>query len=156
MKNLLMMAAIGCVLFVGCSKEEAPAPLPALKPVELPKNTAGFYSGRLPCDDCKMRMVRAELLEDSSVTFVQTVVTDTMKTDTLKGTCSVNGVILSISLSEVSMNLKFKRDSLGNMALLTGAGTVYEDADGMTAELIRILRNPKRTAPQQVDSAGEK
>lgn len=150
------MAAIGCVLFVGCSKEEAPAPLPALKPVELPKNTAGFYSGRLPCDDCKMRMVRAELLEDSSVTFVQTVVTDTMKTDTLKGTYSVNGEILSMSLSEASMNLKFKRDSLGNMALLTGAGTVYEDADGMTAELIRILRNPKRAAPQQVDSAGEK
>ena len=83
MKKILTIAAVGCVLLVGCSKEE-PAPLPALKPVELPKNTAGLYSGRLPCDECKMRMIRMELAEDSSATLVQTVVTDTMKTDTGK------------------------------------------------------------------------
>ena len=156
MKKLLMMAAVGCVLFVGCSKEEAPAPLPALKPVELPKNTAGFYSGRLPCDDCKMRMARMELAEDSSATVVQTIVTDSMNTDTLKGTYAVNGEELSLSIPDAAMNLKFRRDSLGNMALLTGAGTIYEDADGTRFEMIRILVPAKKLTQPATDSAGEK
>jgi len=155
MKKILTIAAVGCVLLVGCSKEE-PAPLPALKPVELPKNTAGLYSGRLPCDECKMRMIRMELAEDSSATLVQTVVTDTMKTDTLKGTYAVNGEDLSVSIPDASMHLKFKRDTLGNMALMTGAGTVYEDADGMKFELIRILVPTKKPAQPAADSAGDK
>ena len=141
MKKLFLIAVSCCVFFVGCSKEE-PAELPALKPVELPKNTEGFYSGR---------MVRLGLAEDSSAVLVQTVVTDSMKVDTLKGTYSVEGGIVSIALSE-GTGMKFLRDSLGNMALLTGAGTVYEDADGVKAELVRILKPLTKKAQPKADS----
>lgn len=154
MKKLFLIAVSCCVFFVGCSKEE-PAELQALKPIELPKNTDGFYSGRLPCDECKARMVRLELAEDSSAVLVQTIVTDSMKTDTLKGTYSVAGEILSVTLSE-GTGLKFMRDSLGNMALMTGAGTVYEDADGVKAELVRILKPQTKKAQPKADSAEEK
>lgn len=150
MKKLFLIAVSCCVFFVGCSKEE-PAELPALKPVELPKNTEGFYSGRLPCEECKARMVRLELAEDSSAVLVQTIVTDSMKVDTLKGTYSVEGGIVSIALSE-GTGMKFLRDSLGNMALLTGAGTVYEDADGVKAELVRILKPLTKKAQPKADS----
>lgn len=98
-------------------------------------------------------MVRLVLAEDSSVTAVQTVVTDSMKTDTLRGSFSMNGDVLTLSLSEGSVNMKFKRDSLGNMALLTGAGTVYEDADGMKFDMIRILVPMKKPAQPATDSA---
>ena len=155
MKRIVIATLCMGLYLVGCNKEE-PAPLPALKPVELPKNTAGLYSGRLPCDECKMRMIRMELAEDSSATLVQTVVTDTMKTDTLKGTYAVSGEDLSVSIPDASMHLKFKRDTLGNMALMTGAGTVYEDADGMKFELIRILVPTKKPAQPAADSAGDK
>ena len=155
MKRIVIATLCMGLYLVGCNKEE-PAPLPALKPVELPKNTAGVYSGRLPCDDCKMRMARMELTEDSSATVVQTIVTDSMKTDTLKGTYAVNGEVLSLSIPDVEMNLKFKRDSLGNMALMTGAGTIYEDADGMKFDMIRILVPMKKPAQPATDSAEEK
>lgn len=98
-------------------------------------------------------MIRMELAEDSSAVVVQTIVTDSMKTDTLKGTFAVNGDELALSIPDASMNLKFKRDSLGNMALMTGAGTVYEDADGTRFEMIRILVPTKKPAQPATDSA---
>ena len=155
MKKIFLIAVSCCVFFVGCSKEE-PKPLPPLEKVALPESVIGMYSGKLPCDNCKARMVRLVLAEDSSVSAVQTVVTDSMKTDTLKGTFSVNGDVLSLSLSEGAVNMKFKRDSLGNMALLTGAGTVYEDADGMKMDLVRILNVSKKHSQTQSDSIGAK
>lgn len=152
MKKIFLIAVSCCVFFVGCSKEE-PKPLPPLEKVALPESVIGMYSGKLPCDNCKARMVRLVLAEDSSVSAVQTVVTDSMKTDTLKGTFSVNGDVLSLSIPDVGMNLKFKRDSLGNMALMTGAGTIYEDADGMKFDMIRILVPMKKPAQPATDSA---
>jgi hypothetical protein len=152
MKKIFLIAVSYCVFFVGCSKEE-PKPLPPLEKVALPESVIGMYSGKLPCDNCKARMVRLVLAEDSSVSAVQTVVTDSMKTDTLKGTFSVNGDVLSLSIPDVEMNLKFKRDSLGNMALMTGAGTIYEDADGMKFDMIRILVPMKKPAQPATDSA---
>ena len=83
MKKIFLIAVSCCVFFVGCSKEE-PKPLPPLEKVALPESVIGMYSGKLPCDNCKARMVRLVLAEDSSVSAVQTVVTDSMKTDTLK------------------------------------------------------------------------
>lgn len=155
MKKIFLIAVSCCVFFVGCSKEE-PKPLPPLEKVALPESVIGMYSGKLPCDNCKARMVRLVLAEDSSVTAVQTVVTDSMKTDTLRGSFSMNGDVLTLSLSEGSVNMKFKRDSLGNMALLTGAGTVYEDADGMKMDLVRILNVSKKHSQTQSDSIGAK
>ncbi|WP_290743466.1 copper resistance protein NlpE N-terminal domain-containing protein [Fibrobacter sp. UBA4309] len=152
MKKIFLIAVSCCVFFVGCSKEES-KPLPPLEKVALPESVIGMYSGKLPCDNCKARMVRLVLAEDSSVTAVQTVVTDSMKTDTLRGSFSMNGDVLTLSLSEGSVNMKFKRDSLGNMALLTGAGTVYEDADGMKFDMIRILVPMKKPAQPATDSA---
>lgn len=152
MKKIFLIAVSCCVFFVGCSKEE-PKPLPPLEKVALPESVIGMYSGKLPCDNCKMRMARMELAEDSSATVVQTIVTDSMKTDTLKGTYAVNGDVLSLSIPDVGMNLKFKRDSLGNMALMTGAGTIYEDADGMKFDMIRILVPMKKPAQPATDSA---
>ena len=152
MKKIFLIAVSCCVFFVGCSKEES-KPLPPLEKVALPESVIGMYSGKLPCDNCKMRMARMELAEDSSATVVQTIVTDSMKTDTLKGTYAVNGDVLSLSIPDVGMNLKFKRDSLGNMSLLTGAGTIYEDADGMKFDMIRILVPMKKPAQPATDSA---
>jgi hypothetical protein len=42
------------------------------------------------------------------------------------------------------------------MALLTGAGTIYEDADGTRFEMIRILVPTKKLTQPATDSAGEK
>ncbi|MCR5378167.1 MAG: copper resistance protein NlpE N-terminal domain-containing protein [Fibrobacter sp.] len=142
MKKLCLLVIAMGILFVGCSKEE-PAPLPPLKPVELPKGTAGLYSGRMPCDNCKALMVRLTLGEDSSATAVKTLVTDSMKVDSLKGSYSVLNETLSVALSEGSVKWNFKLDATGNLVMLTSAGTVYEDADGVKIELIRIYTKPK-------------
>lgn len=142
MKRFCTIAVLAGVFFVGCSNEE-PAPLPALKPVELPSGVVGQYSGRLPCDSCKVRMIRMTLAEDSSAIAVQTIVNDTMVVDTLKGVYSVDGEKMKLALSEGAVKWSFKRDTTGNLTLLTGAGTVYQDDDGMEAKLIRIFAAPK-------------
>lgn len=142
MKRFCIIAVLASVFFVGCSKEE-PAPLPALKPIELPSGVVGQYSGRLPCDSCKARMIRMTLAEDSSVVAVETVVNDSMVVDTLKGVFSFAEDKVTISLSEGQLKWAFNRDATGNMVFLTGAGTVYQDDDGMEAKLIRIFAGPK-------------
>ena len=134
---------LGLFLFLGCSKEE-PAPLPPVEKVELPKSTTGLYMGRLPCENCKANMVQLELKEDSSATALQKIVLDSTETDpkvdTLHGTFSMNGDILSVSLSNGSILWKFKQGTHGSFALLTGAGTVYEDENGMKADFIKIYK----------------
>ena len=138
-KGLVFCFALALV--VGCSKEE-PAPLPDLPKIEVPEGLIGLYSGRLPCDNCKARMVRMVLAEDSTVSFVQTFVTDTMKTDSLRGKFTVDSGKVSIEV-ENGIHLKFLVEKSGALYMLTGAGTVYEDEDGMKADLIRIYNVPK-------------
>lgn len=147
MKISSWILLLGLFVLLGCSKEEQ-APLPPLKKIEVPEGVVGFYSGRLPCDNCKGNVVKAELKEDSSVVFIQNIVRgstpDSVKTDTLSGRFTFDGDKLSMELSEGKVRYRFQQGSYGSLALLTGAGTVYKDQDGFKAELIRIYINPLR------------
>lgn len=142
MTRLYLLFAIVGILLVGCSKEE-PAPLPPLKAVELPSGVSGEYSGRLPCDACKANLVRVRLMDDSSAVVVRTIVADDKKVDTLTGSYSVSSEKVTLIFSEKSEKWQFKLINSGNMALLTGTGDVYVDADSMKAELIRIISSSK-------------
>lgn len=147
MKISSWILLLGLFVLLGCSKEEQ-APLPPLKKIEVPDGVVGFYSGRLPCDNCKGKVVKAELKEDSSVVFIQNIVRgstpDSVETDTLSGRFTFDGEKLSMELSEGKVRYRFQQGSYGSLALLTGAGTVYKDQDGFKAELIRIYINPLR------------
>ena len=147
MKISSWILLLGLFVLLGCSKEEQ-APLPPLKKIEVPEGVVGFYSGRLPCDNCKGKVVKAELKEDSSVVFIQNIVRgstpDSVETDTLSGRFTFDGEKLSMELSEGKVRYRFQQGSYGSLALLTGAGTVYKDQDGFKAELIRIYINPLR------------
>ena len=147
MKISSWILLLGPFVLLGCSKEEQ-APLPPLKKIEVPEGVVGFYSGRLPCDNCKGNVVKAELKEDSSVVFIQNIVRgstpDSVETDTLSGRFTFDGDKPSMELSEGKVRYRFQQGSYGSLALLTGAGTVYKDQDGFKAELIRIYINPLR------------
>ena len=147
MKISSWILLLGLFVLLGCSKEEQ-APLQPLKKIEVPEGVVGFYSGRLPCDNCKGKVVKAELKEDSSVVFIQNIVRgstpDSVETDTLSGRFTFDGDKLSMELSEGKVRYRFQQGSYGSLALLTGAGTVYKDQDGFKAELIRIYINPLR------------
>lgn len=143
MKIVYFLILTAGLFLVGCSKEE-PAPLPPLKPVDLPTNVAGLYSGKLPCDKCKARMIRVTLAEDSSVVATETLISDSIKVDSLKGSYSIAGEKLSLVFAERNIRWNFKRgDASGNMVLLAGDGGVYTNADGETFDLIRIFTSPK-------------
>ena len=147
MKFSSWILLLGLFVLLGCSKEEQ-ATLPPLKKIEVPEGVVGFYSGRLPCDNCKGNVVKAELKEDSSVVFIQNIVRgstpDSVEMDTLSGRFTFDGDKLSMELSEGKVRYRFQQGSYGSLALLTGAGTVYKDQDGFKAELIRIYINPLR------------
>ena len=147
MKISSWILLLGLFVLLGCSKEEQ-APLPPLKKIEVPEGVVGFYSGRLPCDNCKGNVVKAELKEDSSVVFISNIVRgstpDSVETDTLSGRFTFDGDKLSMELSEGKVRYRFQQGSYGSLALITGAGTVYKDQDGFKAELIRIYINPLR------------
>ncbi|SHK76247.1 copper resistance protein NlpE N-terminal domain-containing protein [Fibrobacter sp. UWEL] len=127
------------LLLSGCS-EEKKEPLPDLPPIELPKDVPALYSGQLPCDDCKAKMVQMTLKDDMSVVAVQNTFKETSVVDTLKGTYVVTDSTIKISLSDNTIHWTFKRIGSGNLSYMTSAGTVYEDADGMTADFIKIYR----------------
>lgn len=151
MKISRWILLFGLFLLLGCSKEEnTPAPLPPLKKIEVPEGAVGFYSGRLPCDNCKANVVKVLLKEDSSVVFVQNIVRgstpDSIDTDTLSGHFTMAGDKMTMELSEGKVRYHFQQGSYGSFALLTGAGTVYRDQDGFKAELIRVYINPLRPA----------
>ncbi len=131
-------------LLVACSEEKS-EPLPDLPPIEIPKDVPGLYSGRLPCDDCTSRMVRMTLLEDNSVEAVQLTLRDTMETDSLKGTFVVSDSTIKVSLSNDKIHWNFKRIKFGNLRYMTSAGVLYEDKDGLHADLIRIFKAPQKT-----------
>ena len=99
----------------------------------------------LPCDDCTSRMVRMTLGEDNSVEAIQLVLKDTMETDSLKGTYAVTDSTIKVTLEGDKGHWNFKRAKFGNLQYMTAAGTVYEDKDGMTAELIRIFKVKPKT-----------
>lgn len=126
---------MGCVL-LGCSKEEQ-APLPPLEKIKLPETVAGMYKGTFPCSGCKNRVLSVNLAEDSSLTVIQTLVGESMKVDTLRGKYSVSAETVFVELSQ-GEKWNLKRDVVGNLALLNGAGSVYEDENGLKAMLIRV------------------
>ena len=128
---------------VACEEEKKSEPLPPLSPIEIPKDVPGLYSGSLPCDDCTSRMVRMTLAEDSSVTVVQNIMTDSVKSDTLSGKFSIDSGKVAVVLSE-GTHWNFQVEKSGALSLLTGAGTVYQDENGMKVDLIRILNVPSQ------------
>ena len=83
--------------------------------------------------------------EDNSVEAIQLILKDSMTTDSLKGTYSVTDSTIKITLAGDKGHWNFKRAKFGNLQYMTAAGTVYEDKDGMTAELIRIFKVKPKT-----------
>ena len=136
------------VFVLASCEEEKSEPLPDLPPIEIPKEVPGLYFGRLPCDDCTSRMVRMTLGEDSSVEAIQLILRDTMETDSLKGTYSVSDSSIKVTLEGDKGHWNFKRAKFGNLHYMTAAGTVYEDKDGLKAEMIRIFKVPVKKEEQ--------
>lgn len=148
----MAMPLLAVFALMACEEEKS-APLPDLPPIEISKDVPGLYSGRLPCDDCTSRMVRMTLGEDSSVEAIQLVLKDTMETDSLKGTYSITDSTIKVTLAGDKGHWNFKRAKFGNLQYMTAAGTVYEDEDGMKAELIRIFKVAPKTLTKKTDSA---
>jgi len=141
MKYFYVLAAMLCGLFYGCSKEKS-EPLPDLPPVEIPAEVFGFYSGIQPCDDCEARKVDMELNKDGSVLAIDMLYRDSVLVDTLRGKFSFADSIVSVSLSDNSIHWEFKRDRVGNLALMR-SGSVYRDVDGAKAVLVRFYKKIK-------------
>lgn len=139
-----VVALMFVVCFWGCS-EEKKEPLPDLPAVELPKEVPGFYSGAMPCEDCKAVRVMMTLKEDLSVEVSRAVVTDSIVKDSLVGTYTVADDIVKISLAGDSLHWNYRRDKSGNLNYLTGAGTEYVDKNGMMMGLIRIMKPAPKT-----------
>lgn len=140
----MAMPLLAVFALMACEEEKS-EPMPDLPPIEIPKDVPGLYSGSLPCDDCTSRMVRMTLGEDNSVEAIQLILKDSMTTDSLKGTYSVTDSTIKITLAGDKGHWNFKRAKFGNLQYMTAAGTVYEDKDGMTAELIRIFKVKPKT-----------
>ena len=83
MKYAHALAVLLCGLFLGCSEQKS-EPLPDLPPVEIPADVFGFYSGRLPCDNCNQRIVDMDLFNDGKVVAVETILKDSVHSDTLR------------------------------------------------------------------------
>ena len=142
--NKFFCLLIGVTLLVAaCSKEEN-TPLPDLPKIAHPEGFVGQYSGRLPCESCKARMMRISLNGDSSVVAIETLVSDSAKTDTVSGRFSVDSARVSVFLDN-GEKFNFTGGSSGELYLLTGAGTVYEDENGVKAGFVKILKAPKVT-----------
>ena len=142
MKYAYVLAALLCGFFVGCS-DEKPEPLPDLPPVEIPADVYGFYSGRMPCDDCKKRGLDMDFFQDGTAKVVETIVKDSVHVDTLRGTFTFADSVVNVSLSDNSIHWAFKRDRVGNLAFMK-LGKVYRDADGMKAVMVRFYKKLKK------------
>ena len=142
MKYAYVLAAIFCGLFVGCS-EEKKEPLPDLPPVEIPADVFGYYMGKMPCDDCKQRVLEMDLLNDGSAQVIESVLKDSLHVDTLHGTFVYADSIVKLSLTGNNASWAFKRDRVGNLALMK-FGSVYRDAEGMKAVLVRFYKKIKK------------
>ena len=142
MKYACALAAMMCGLFVGCSDQKS-EPLPDLPPVEIPADVFGFYSGILPCENCKQRVVDMDLLNDGKAVVVESIMKDSVSVDTLRGTFVYADSIVKVSLSDNSVRWDFKRDKVGNLAFMKFCD-VYRDADGVKAVLIRFYKKIKK------------
>jgi hypothetical protein len=142
MKYAYALTAMLCGIFVGCSEQKS-EPLPDLPPVEIPADVYGFYSGRMPCDDCNQRVIDMDLLSDGKVLAVESVQKDSVETDTLHGTFVFADSIVKVSLSDNTIHWTFKRDRVGNLALMK-SGNVYRDTDGMKAVMVRYYKKIKK------------
>jgi hypothetical protein len=142
MKYAYALTAMLCGIFVGCSEQKS-EPLPDLPPVEIPADVYGFYSGRMPCDDCNQRVIDMDLLSDGKVLAVESVQKDSVETDTLHGTFVFADSIVKVSLSDNTIHWTFKRDRVGNLALMK-SGSVYRDTDGMKAVMVRYYKKIKK------------
>lgn len=145
MKYACALVALFCGLFWGCSEEKSER-LPDLPPVEIPADVFGFYSGRLPCDDCKQRAIDMELNKDGSVQVVQTILKDSVHVDSLQGTFTYADSIVKMLVSEDSLGMLywvFKRDKVGNL-VFTKSGNVYRDAEGMKYVMVRFYKKLKK------------
>ena len=151
-KNLAFLSVVA-LFTLGCSEEKR-EPLPDLPPIELPKDVPGLYSGSMPCDNCKTNAIRMTLNEDHSVVIVQALVMDTIVMDTLNGTYEIESDVVKVSLSNNSIHWNFKRSPSGTLSYLTSAGTPYQNADGMPADLIRIFK-PMKLRPANDSNAAK-
>ena len=142
MKYAHALAVLLCGLFLGCSEQKS-EPLPDLPPVEIPADVFGFYSGRLPCDNCNQRIVDMDLFNDGKVVAVENILKDSVHSDTLRGTFVYADSIVKVSLSDNSIRWDFKRDRVGNLAFMK-LGDVYRDSDGLKAVLIRFYKKLKK------------
>ena len=142
MKYAHALAVLLCGLFLGCSEQKS-EPLPDLPPVEIPADVFGFYSGRLPCDNCNQRIVDMDLFNDGKVVVVENILKDSVHSDTLRGTFVYADSIVKVSLSDNSIRWDFKRDRVGNLAFMK-LGDVYRDSDGLKAVLIRFYKKLKK------------
>ena len=142
MKYAHALAVLLCGLFLGCSEQKS-EPLPDLPPVEIPADVFGFYSGRLPCDNCNQRIVDMDLFNDGKVVVVENILKDSVHSDTLRGTFVYADSIVKVSLSDNSIRWDFKRDRVGNLAFMK-LGDVYRDSDGLKAVLIRFYKKIKK------------
>lgn len=142
MKFAYVLTALFCGLFLGCSEEKS-EPLPDLPPVEIPATVFGFYSGRLPCDNCKQRAVDMDLFEDGKVLAVQTMLTDSVRVDTLRGNFSYADSVVTVNLAENTLHWTFKRDKVGNLVFMK-LGSVYRDAEGLKAVMVRFYKKIKK------------
>lgn len=137
---LLFLPAI----FFGCKKEN-PTPLKELSPIEIPAEITGIYSGRLPCDDCKARLIKMNLMENDSAEVIETLVADSLNVDTLKGVYAVTDstIFVEIFSKNSSEKLRFFRSTFGNLSFMTSALTIYKDENGMGMDLIKIFKSPQ-------------
>ena len=142
MKCAYALTAILFGLIVGCSEQKS-EPLPDLPPVEIPTDVFGFYSGRLPCDDCNQRIVEMDLSNDGKVVAIESILRDSVKVDTLRGTFVYADSVVKVSLSDNTLQWAFKQDRVGNLALMK-FGDVYRDAEGMKAVLVRVYKKIKK------------
>lgn len=132
-----------------CSAEEKKEPIPDLPPIDLPKDVPGLYSGSMPCDDCTTKMIRMVMNADSTVDVVQTKIRASAQVDSLKGVYVVTDSAVKVTLpvtsgSADSVHWNYKRSKSGNLVYLNAAGSVYEDENGVNAELIRIFKAPAK------------
>lgn len=142
MKYAIAVTALLCGFFVCCS-EEKKEPLPDLPPVEIPADVFGYYSGKMPCDDCNERVLEMDLQKDGSALVIETVLKDSLHVDTLHGTFVYADSVVKLDISQSNAHWAFKRDKVGNLALLK-FGNVYRDADGLKAVMVRYYKKFKK------------
>ncbi len=142
MKYIHVLAVMLCGLILGCSEEKS-EPLPDLPPVEIPAEVFGYYSGRIPCDDCKKRAVDMDLFNDGKVVAVQSILRDSLRTDTLRGTFVYADSVVKMNFSDNTLHWDFKRDRVGNLVFMR-LGDVYRDADGSKFVMVRFYKKIKK------------